>query len=81
MGKSRRIRLRDLRAAYRLLGECRDLGGEVRAWREHMLLGLRQLVAAQVAMAAEVREGGPSWTAALQSRWMSAGTRRGHGRC
>ncbi len=40
MGKSNRLRLRDLRDAYRLIGECRDLGDDVRVWREHMLRGL-----------------------------------------
>src|SRR5262245_25737584 len=65
MEKSKRLRLRDLKDAYRLIGECRDLGGEVQAWRKHMLLGLRRLVDAQVAMAAEVRGDGPSWSAAL----------------
>jgi DNA-binding CsgD family transcriptional regulator len=79
MGKSKRLRLRDMRDAYRLIGECRDLGGEVRAWREHMLMGLRRLVDAQVAMAAEVREGGPSWKVALHEPmdvgWPSAASR------
>lgn len=64
MAKSKRLRLRDLRDAYRIIGECRDLGDEVRAWRGHMLQGLRQLVDAQIALAGEVRGGG-SWSEAL----------------
>ena len=65
MGKSNRLRLRDLRDAYRLIGECRDLGDDVREWREHMLRGLCRLVGAELGMGAEVREGGPSWRPAL----------------
>jgi DNA-binding CsgD family transcriptional regulator len=45
-----RLRLKDLRAAYRLIGECRELGHDVSAWRLHMLDGLRKLVGAQVGM-------------------------------
>ena len=58
MGKSNSLRLRDLRDAFRLIGECRDLGAEVRSWREHLLIGLRRLVGAQVAMAGELRGDG-----------------------
>ncbi len=59
MSKSQRLRFRDLRDIYRLIGDCRDLGANVRSWREHMLQGLRRLVDAQVAVGSEVRTGGP----------------------
>ena len=44
------LRLKDLRTIYRLVGECRELGSDSRAWRLHMLEGLRKLVGAQVAL-------------------------------
>ncbi|HEX7079754.1 MAG TPA: helix-turn-helix transcriptional regulator [Gammaproteobacteria bacterium] len=50
MAKSDRLRLADVRAAFRLLGECRELGNDALAWRRHMLEGLRQLTGAQVAL-------------------------------
>ncbi|QDV38512.1 helix-turn-helix transcriptional regulator [Tautonia plasticadhaerens] len=79
MGKSSRPRLRELRDAYRLVGECRDLGGRVRDWREHLLAGLRRLVGAQVGLAAEVRGDGPTWKEALHAPadvgWDSAAAR------
>jgi ATP/maltotriose-dependent transcriptional regulator MalT len=50
MEKSDRLRLKEVRAVYRLLGECRELGREPAAWRQHMLEGLRALVHAQVGL-------------------------------
>jgi hypothetical protein len=50
MVRSDKLRLRDLRAAYRLIGECRELGRDPMAWRRHMLDGLRQLTGAQIAL-------------------------------
>lgn len=50
MADSGRLRLEDVRAAFRLIGECRELGSDPNAWRRHMLDGLRHLVGAQVAM-------------------------------
>jgi hypothetical protein len=50
MPRPDQLRIKDIRAAYRLVGECRELGGDHRAWRLHMLEGLRQLVGARVAL-------------------------------
>ena len=50
MARSKRPRLGDLRALYRLIGECRELGADATEWRLHLLEGLRQLVDAQVAL-------------------------------
>ncbi len=50
MSRSQRLRFKDVRAAYRLLGECRELGADPLAWRRHMLDGLRQLVGARVGL-------------------------------
>src|SRR4051794_25453187 len=80
MGKSRHLRLRDLRDAYRLIGECRDLGGDVAAWRRHALLGLRRLVNAQVAVMSDLRDGGigrpPEPIGVVDLGWASPTARR-----
>jgi len=58
MAKSDQLRLKDVRAAYRLVGECRELGDDPRAWRLHMLDGLRHLVGAQVALYMQIHDPG-----------------------
>lgn len=58
MSKSDRLRLRDVCAVLRLLGETRELGREPRAWRMHMLEGLRQLTGAQVALHMHLHQAG-----------------------
>lgn len=58
MAQSDHFRLRDLRAVYRLIGECRELGGDAGAWRRHMLEGLRHLVDAQVALYVQTHDAG-----------------------
>lgn len=56
MTKSDRVRLKDLRAAYRLIGECRELGNDPHAWRTHILEGLRELTGAQVALYLQIHD-------------------------
>jgi DNA-binding CsgD family transcriptional regulator len=51
--KGQTLRLADVRAAFRLLGECQELGADPVAWRLHMLRGLCELVDAQVGMGGE----------------------------
>jgi DNA-binding CsgD family transcriptional regulator len=46
MRKSDLLRVRDVRDAYRLIGECRDLGSDPALWQMRMLAGLCQLVGA-----------------------------------
>jgi DNA-binding CsgD family transcriptional regulator len=55
MGKSHSLRLGDVRAAFRLVGECRDLGADSAAWRRHMAEGLGRPAGARVMMVGEVR--------------------------
>ncbi|HLK12796.1 MAG TPA: helix-turn-helix transcriptional regulator [Candidatus Binatia bacterium] len=43
MTKADTLRLQDARAAFRLLGECRDLGNEPALWHQHMFEGLSGL--------------------------------------
>lgn len=50
MADSGRLRLSDVRAVFRLVGECRELGADAQAWRRHMLHGLRRLTGAQLAL-------------------------------
>jgi hypothetical protein len=50
MAESDRLRLADIRAAFLLVGECRELGADPAAWRGHMLEGLRRLTGGQLAL-------------------------------
>jgi hypothetical protein len=53
MGKSQRLRVSDLRAIYRLVGECRELGDDATAWRHHLLAVIRVLFDAGTAVGGE----------------------------
>jgi DNA-binding CsgD family transcriptional regulator len=53
MGKSDLLRVQDVRDAYRLIGECRDLGGDPARWQVRMCEGLRQLIGAPVSTVGE----------------------------
>ena len=44
MGKSNRIRMRDARGIYLLVGECCELGWDLDAWRRRMAEGLSRIV-------------------------------------
>jgi DNA-binding CsgD family transcriptional regulator len=54
MGQSKRLRLSDVRAVFRLIGECRELGIDSTLWRMHMFAELLRLTGGKVAM------GGPT---------------------
>lgn len=49
MGKSQRLCSGDLRAVFRLVGECRDQGDDALAWQTHLLHEARRLVGGQLA--------------------------------
>jgi DNA-binding CsgD family transcriptional regulator len=55
MGHSQRLRLRDLRDAYRLIGQCQEVGADPVEWRQVMLLGVARLVDAPLALGGEGR--------------------------
>jgi DNA-binding CsgD family transcriptional regulator len=55
MSKSRRLRLQDVRRAFRLIGDCRDLGGDSSAWRLHAFEGVMRLVGGRVTVGGELR--------------------------
>jgi len=46
MTKTDTLRLRDVRDALRLLGECRDLGNEPALWFPHLLRGIGRMIGA-----------------------------------
>jgi DNA-binding CsgD family transcriptional regulator len=49
LSKSNRLRHCDLKAIFRLIGDCRDLGADPLAWRRRLLDGLLQLTGGRVA--------------------------------
>jgi DNA-binding NarL/FixJ family response regulator len=57
MAKSDLLRFQDVRDAYRLIGECRDLGGDPALWQRRMLEGLCRLIGAPAAAGGEGRVG------------------------
>jgi DNA-binding NarL/FixJ family response regulator len=55
MGKSDLLRVQDVRDAYRLIGECRDLGSDHALWHSRMLEGVCRLIGAPSATGGEGR--------------------------
>lgn len=53
--KSDLLRFHDVREAYRLIGDCRDLGGDPVLWHRRMLEGLCALIGARAATGGEAR--------------------------
>jgi DNA-binding CsgD family transcriptional regulator len=54
MGESVRLRLSEVRAVFRLIGECRELGDDSIAWRRHLVDGAARLTGARVGMCGEI---------------------------
>jgi DNA-binding CsgD family transcriptional regulator len=54
MGESARLRLSEVRAVFRLIGECRELGDDPIAWRRHLVDGAVRLAGARVGMCGEI---------------------------
>jgi DNA-binding CsgD family transcriptional regulator len=52
--KARRLRLRDVRDVFRLIGEVRELGQDPKVWRPHMVKRLRRLFSAEIVVSSEV---------------------------
>jgi len=59
MAKSRRLTLAQLRAVYRLVDECRELGDDPRVWKAHLLRGLARLVPGAYFTTGELGPPGP----------------------
>jgi DNA-binding CsgD family transcriptional regulator len=83
MSKSGQLRMCDVRDAYRLIGDCRDLGADPVLWHGHMLDGLTRLIGAAAATGGEGiwrRPGGlPSPASAFSVGLEAAGQRRYQG--
>src|SRR5262245_25898476 len=54
MARSHHLRLADLRAIYRLVGECQELGADPVAWQTHLLRGLMPALGAVVGAVFEI---------------------------
>jgi DNA-binding CsgD family transcriptional regulator len=70
MAESRRLRLRELRRLYQLLGECCELGADPLAWRHHLAKEAPALFGAQLGNLLEVQVvappfGDPFWLSML----------------
>src|SRR5919109_33468 len=77
MSKSDRLRLSDVRAAYRLIGDCRDLAGTPALWQGRLLEGLLTWIGATAASGGEGhwrRPGGSASAASALSAGFDAGT-------
>jgi len=59
MSRSERVRFRDVRDVYRLIGECQDLGADPVEWRRTMLDGVCRLIDAPLGMGGEGQWVGP----------------------
>jgi len=49
-----RLRLKEVRRVFRLIGEVRQIGADPDQWRPHMIRRLRQLLGAHVVISSEV---------------------------
>src|SRR4051812_38405795 len=54
MPEPRRLRLRDVRQVFRVIGEVRELGADPKVWRPHMVKRLRRLFKAEIVVSSEV---------------------------
>jgi DNA-binding CsgD family transcriptional regulator len=54
MPEPRRLRLRDVRDVFRVIGEVRELGADPKVWRPHMVKRLRGLFQAEIVISSEV---------------------------
>ena len=52
--KGERLKLKQIRSIFRLVGEIRELGSDPNQWRPHMVKRLRKIVKAQVVVSSEI---------------------------
>ncbi len=55
--KSTRLRAKELRAIFRLIGECRELGDDAVVWRQHLCAGVGRLISADIVGGGEMAGG------------------------
>jgi DNA-binding CsgD family transcriptional regulator len=48
------LKLREVRNAFRLIGEVRELGSDPQKWRPHMVRRLRKMLAAEIVISSEI---------------------------
>ncbi len=77
MTKSRRLTVAQVRAAHRLIDECREVGDDPARWQRHLLAGVNPLVGALFSTFAELEPGGP--TGPRIARFAEVGMPRVHG--
>jgi DNA-binding CsgD family transcriptional regulator len=67
MSQSALLRVEDVRAIVRLVGECRDLGDDPDAWQQHLFQSAARLIGASVVTAGDMigRSGQPAYVTPL----------------
>jgi hypothetical protein len=65
-----RLKLKDVRAIFRLIGEVRQLGSDPNRWRPHMVRRLRKLLGASIVVSSEVHLRPPTSPADAAKRLM-----------
>src|SRR5436305_7083815 len=78
MSQSGRVRLRDLRGAFRLIHDCRDVGQDPAAWGAVLVDGLAEMLDAAVVISSEMRldwSGSPRDGIIRADRWPAAAQR------
>jgi len=54
MEQHNRLKLRDVRAAFRLIGEIREVGSDPQRWRPRMIEGIRRVIPCDLVISSEV---------------------------
>jgi DNA-binding CsgD family transcriptional regulator len=57
MPKSQRLRVEDIQALWRLVGECRDLGADNQSWPQRFVEGMSRLLRSQIGICHETVPG------------------------
>jgi DNA-binding CsgD family transcriptional regulator len=71
-GMAQRLRLSEVRALYRLLVECRELGADAQLWRRNMLIQICQLTGSLVGICGDRRFTEMNWSASpVEVGWSS----------
>jgi DNA-binding CsgD family transcriptional regulator len=55
MARSQRLRVGEVRAVYRLAGECRELGDDSVIWQRHLFVELNRLISGRVGVGGHLR--------------------------
>src|SRR5262249_576963 len=78
MSESSALRSADVRAVFRLVGECRELGDDSILWRQHLIAGLGPLTGAGFCVAAEI--GNATQSSPFDKRTVDCGVNNGFNR-